>query len=118
MSKHDKPHKVEKLARSEQPCLAICAGKHCAKAGTKHLVRAAHTALAQAGLDGQVSVELTKCQDYCDDAPVITVLPGPFPYIALTPMAVFQIVLEHLQHGRPLRPFLHKRARRRLEMAA
>jgi (2Fe-2S) ferredoxin len=81
-------------------------------------LKAAHTALTQAGLAGEVRVELTKCQDYCDDAPAVTVLPGPYPYIELTPMAVLQIVLEHLTNGRPLRAFLHKRARRRLEMAA
>jgi NADH:ubiquinone oxidoreductase subunit E len=113
MSKHDKPRKVEKLA--DRPCLAVCAGKHCAKAGTKHILRAAHAALAEAGLDGQVVVELTKCQDFCDDAPAVTVLPGPYPYIDLTPMAVQQIILEHLARGRPLRSLLHKHARRRLD---
>jgi NADH:ubiquinone oxidoreductase subunit E len=117
MSKHEKPRKVEKLAHNERPCLAVCAGKHCAKAGTKHILRAAHAALAEAGLDEEVGIELTKCQDYCDDAPAVTVLPGPYPYIELTPKTVLQIVLEHIVNGQPLRSFLHKRARRRLELA-
>lgn len=113
MGKHDKPRKVEKLAASERPCLAVCAGKHCAKAGAKHILRAAHSALAQVGLEGQVGIELTKCQDYCDDAPTVTVLPGP--YIELTPKNILQIVLEHLANNRPLRALLHKRARRQLD---
>jgi len=118
MSKYEKPRKVEKLARQEMPCLAVCAGKHCAKAGTKHLLRTAHAALAEVGLDGEVGVELTKCQDYCDDAPAVTVLPGPYPYIEMTPKSMSQMIQEHVANGQPLREFLHKRARRQLDKAA
>jgi len=79
MSKDHKPRSIAKLARHDQPCLAVCAGKHCAKAGTKHIRRAIQAALTHARLDGKIVVELTKCQDYCDDAPAATVRPGPFP---------------------------------------
>ena len=114
MSKYDKPRKVEKLARSDRPCLAVCAGKHCAKAGTKHILRAVHTALDEAGLDRQVLVELTECQDYCDHGPVVTVLPGQYPYVELTPRAAEQVVREHLGQDRPVLSLLHKRMRKRL----
>jgi len=115
MGKDHKPRHVTKLASNDRPCLALCAGKHCAKAGTKQIRRALEAALTNAGLDGKVAIELTKCQDYCDDAPAATVLPGPFPYLELTPTTVQQIVMEHLANGRPLHSLLDKRTRRRLE---
>jgi|HigsolmetaAR201D_1030396.scaffolds.fasta_scaffold34374_1 NADH-quinone oxidoreductase subunit F len=115
MSKYDKPRKVEKLARLERPCLAVCAGKHCAKAGTKHILRAVHAALDDAGLDSSVQVALTKCQDYCDYGPVVTVLPGEYPYVGLTPQSVQQVVQEHLGQERPVVSLLYKRMRKRLQ---
>lgn len=117
MGKHDREDvvKVEHLLRNERPCLAICAGKHCAKAGAKQVIRATRTALEEAGLAETVPVALTKCQDYCDDGPAITVLPGGYPYVELCAQSARQIVLSHLRDGRPVLERLTKRFRRKLE---
>lgn len=107
--------KVEKLLRSDRPCLAVCAGKDCARHGAKHVIKAARQALEEAGLAETVDFALTKCQDYCDDGPTMTVLPGNFPYVELSPEAAREIVLEHVRDGRPVLARLHRRARRKYE---
>lgn len=112
---HDRVVKVEKLLRQGRPCLGICAGKDCARAGAKHVIRAARAALDEAGLAATVGVELTKCQDHCDDGPALTVIPGAYPYVGLSPTSARQVVLEHLRDGRPVLRHLQKRARRKLE---
>lgn len=116
MAKYDKPSKLKKLAKQdyEQPCLAVCAGKHCAKAGTKHILSTIQQTMADQQLDN-VSLVLTKCQDYCDDGPVVTVLPGEFPYLELTPQTIAQILDEHIGQNRPVLSLLHKKMRKRLE---
>ncbi|MCG8348960.1 MAG: hypothetical protein MI924_14410 [Chloroflexales bacterium] len=117
MGKHsnDQVVKVEKLLHSKQPCLGICAGKHCAKSGAKHVIRAVQAALAEAGLMGSITYKLTKCQDYCDDGPAMTVIPGAYPYVALCPDSARQVVFDHVRDGRPVHRRLHKRFRRKLE---
>lgn len=117
MGKHDREHgvKVEHLERRAGPCLAVCAGKHCARAGAKHVIRAVEASLHEAGLADMVQLALTKCQDYCDDGPVMTVLPGGYPYVELDPEAARQVVLEHVRDGRPVLAQLHRRKRRKLE---
>ncbi len=115
MGKYEKPRTIDKLMGSDQPCLAVCAGKHCAKAGTKQLLHAAQTALTQTGLTGQVTVALTKCQDYCDHAPAVTVMPDNYTYTHVTAFAMLQLVQEHLVHGQPMRVLMHKRSRRRFD---
>lgn len=107
--------KVEKLSRGDRPCLAVCAGKHCARAGAKHVIRAVNQALEEAGLAEAVTFALTECQDYCDDGPAMTVLPEAYPYVDLCPASARQVVLDHLRDGRPVLRQLHKRARRKLE---
>jgi (2Fe-2S) ferredoxin len=114
MAKHGKPATIKALIRDDQPCLAVCVGKKCAKAGARHILAAATAGLEAESL-GQIPLRLTKCQDYCDDAPMLSVLPGEFPYLKLTPAAVRQIIVAHVGRGEPVRELLHKRARRRLE---
>lgn len=117
MGKHDREEvvKVEQLGRGGRPCLGICAGKHCAKAGTKHIVRAVRAALDEAGLGETVPVTLTKCQDYCDDGPAMTVFPGEYPYLELSPDDARRVVAEHVVDGRPVLELLPKKLRRKLE---
>jgi (2Fe-2S) ferredoxin len=112
---HDRVVKVEKLLRQGRPCLGICAGKDCARAGAKHVIRAVRAALDEAGLAETVAVAMTKCQDHCDDGPALTVIPGEYPYVELCPTSARQVVFEHLRDGRPVLQHLEKRARRRLE---
>lgn len=112
---HDPVVKVEQLARGGGPCLAICAGKDCARAGSKQVIRAIEAALAEAGIAGAVPVVLTKCQDYCDDGPALTVLPGGYPYLELCAESARAVVLDHVRDGRPVLGKLHKRFRRKLE---
>lgn len=117
MGKHDRADvvKVEQLGRRGEVCLGICAGKHCAKAGTRLVLRAVEAALGEAGLGDAVAVTLTKCQDYCDDGPAMTVFPGGYPYVELCPQSARQVVLDHVRDGRPVLGHLHKRVRRKLE---
>jgi (2Fe-2S) ferredoxin len=117
MAKHGKPATIKALVRDDQPCVAICVGKKCAKAGAKHILAAAKAGLEETGL-ADVPLRLTKCQDYCDDAPMLAILPGEYPYINLTPAGVRQIIVAHLGQGQPVGELLHKRARRRLEKQA
>lgn len=116
MGKHDRndPVKVEKL-RGDRPCLAVCAGKDCARAGAKQVIRAARQALEEAGLAETVGFALTKCQDYCDEGPAMTVLPGAYPYVELDAESARHVVLEHVRDGRPVPRQMHRRARRKYE---
>lgn len=117
MGKHDREDvvKVEQLGRAGRPCLGVCAGKHCAKAGTKHVLRAVREAVDEAGLSTSIAVVLTKCQDYCDDGPAMTVFPGGIPYLELDPEDARRVVAEHVVEGRPVFELLPKKLRRKLE---
>lgn len=112
---HDDVVKVEQLARLGRPCLGICAGKDCARAGTKQVVRAVQAALEETGLCDHVAVTLTKCQDHCDDGPTMTVFPSGYTYVELDTDSARRVVLEHVRDGRPVLERLHKRMRRKLE---
>jgi (2Fe-2S) ferredoxin len=118
MGKGDRGQKVEQLTRMGRPCLGICTGKHCTRNGAQQVIGAAQAALYEAGLGEQVSVVPTSCQDHCDDGPVMTVVPGFYPYLGLNPVTTREVILAHLRDGQPVIERLHKRMRRRLRKAA
>lgn len=115
MAKSEKVRSVHKIADDGIPCIAICAGKHCAKAGTKQLVRAMQQALEEQGLATTFRIELSKCQDNCDDAPCLTTLPDDYPYVELEAADSKRIVCQHLCLGQPVLDLLEKKARKKLE---
>ncbi|MFV9507532.1 MAG: (2Fe-2S) ferredoxin domain-containing protein [Oscillochloridaceae bacterium umkhey_bin13] len=116
MGKHDRERavKLEHLIRNRQPCLAVCGGKDCARAGTKHVLAALKAALTEIDGGEQWPVVLTKCQDHCDDGPIVTVVPGPYTYLDLDPTRVREVIVQHIRDGNPVREYLHKRLRKRL----
>jgi (2Fe-2S) ferredoxin len=105
---------VEKLGRKDGICLALCAEKHCARAGAKFLRQALEAGLSEHGLSDSVTVEWTQCQDFCDDAPSLTVLPEGLSYIRLSWKDAREIVESHLLAGEPVSELLDKKSRRRL----
>ncbi|NJN17552.1 MAG: (2Fe-2S) ferredoxin domain-containing protein [Oscillochloris sp.] len=118
MGKSEKPkdvRKIEQLERNGKPCIGVCAGKHCARAGAKQIIRSVQATLTEAGLDERCPLVLTKCQDHCDDSPALTIIPDGYPYIEMTPELARRIVLEHIRDGEPVPEFMPKRYRRKLE---
>ncbi|WP_129670859.1 ferredoxin [Candidatus Chloroploca sp. Khr17] len=116
MGKHDRERgpSIEQVARNGQPCIAVCGGKHCARAGGGMILQAAEAALHEADLTQAVTVVQTRCQDFCDDGPVLTLVPGMYPYLHLCPVSTRQIVLDHVRDGNPVLDKLHRRMRKRL----
>jgi (2Fe-2S) ferredoxin len=114
MSKHDKLPSLEKIGRRSNVCLALCADKHCARSGAKQLRQAIEASLDEHGLSEHIAVEWTKCQDFCDDSPALTVLPQGLSYIRVMPRNARQIVESHLIEGEPVIDLLDKKSRHRL----
>ncbi|NTW03164.1 MAG: (2Fe-2S) ferredoxin domain-containing protein [Oscillochloris sp.] len=117
MGKHDGQDapKVEHLIQRNEACLAICTGKHCSKAGAAFVIGAAQAALEEAGHTETHAIVQTRCQDYCDDGPVMTVVPGGYPYLRMDARTTRQVILSHIRDGNPMPDLMPKRFRRRLE---
>lgn len=86
-----------------RPCrLVICGGSSCAAAGRRRLMRTVYDALDEHALNEQVDIQISDCQDRCDDAPNLTLLPGAFPYARLTPDGVRRIIKQHIAQNQPV----------------
>lgn len=84
----------------------VCGNIHCLANGKDAILRALEDAVWEHGLDGDVDVRVSGCQNQCDFGPNIKVWPGPYQYVRLSPIAVQRIVAEHLRAGTPVAEFL------------
>jgi (2Fe-2S) ferredoxin len=91
----------------------LCGGPHCTASGRSAILKALEDELWAWQLDSSVDVRVSGCQDRCDDAPNMTVWPGPYHYANLTPELVARIVEQHLLHEQPLHEHLQPRRTRR-----
>jgi (2Fe-2S) ferredoxin len=65
-------------------------------------MRTVYDALDEHALNEQVDIQISDCQDRCDDAPNLTLLPGAFPYARLTPDGVRRIIKQHIAQNQPV----------------
>lgn len=86
----------------------VCGNTHCAGRGRDALLARLDEELWRHKLSSEVLVAVSGCQNRCELGPNLTVWPGPFRYIGLTPAAVSRIVAEHLVGGIPVAELLHQ----------
>lgn len=88
-------------------CRAVlCSGDNCTAGGQRRLRKALNRALAAHELEAEVEIQISGCQDRCDDAPNMTLMPGAFAYANLTPEAMELIVEQHIIGGEPVEELL------------
>jgi (2Fe-2S) ferredoxin len=81
--------------------LYLCAAIHCSAAGRAAVHRALAQQIAAAGLGDAVELRDSGCQNRCEDAPNLTVWPGPVRYRRLRPADVARLVIARLRDDAP-----------------
>ena len=82
--------------------LLVCGGTGCHSSGSKAVMEALETEIANKGLTEEVKVVETGCNGYCAAGPVMVVYPEGIFYQKLEPKDVPVLVEEHLLKGRPV----------------
>jgi NADP-reducing hydrogenase subunit HndC len=85
----------------------VCGNVHCSARGRDSLLNRLDNELWYHQLSADVQVIVSGCQNRCELGPNLTVWPGPFRYVNLSPDIITRIVVEHLVGGQPVLEFLH-----------
>jgi NADH-quinone oxidoreductase subunit F len=89
-----------------QPTITVCAGTGCCASGGIELREALQKAVEAKGLD--VQVKITGCRGFCEQGPLVTILPQNIFYTKVQPKHVAQIVNKTLVEGQPVEELLFK----------
>ncbi|MBR6733142.1 MAG: NADH-quinone oxidoreductase subunit NuoF [Kiritimatiellae bacterium] len=78
----------------------VCGGTACCSGGADNIVEAFASELAAAGLKDKVQVVKTGCLGFCEQGPIVKILPQGTFYVQVKAEDVKEIVAEHLVKGR------------------
>lgn len=78
----------------------ICGGTACCSGGGDKIADAFKSRLAEAGLAEKVQVVATGCLGFCEQGPIVKILPQGTFYVQVQEKDVAEIISEHLVKGR------------------
>ena len=78
----------------------VCGGTACCSGGSDKIVEAFANELEAAGLKDKVQVVTTGCLGFCEQGPIVKILPQGTFYVQVKAADVKEIVAEHLVKGR------------------
>jgi NADH:ubiquinone oxidoreductase subunit F (NADH-binding)/(2Fe-2S) ferredoxin len=88
------------------PTITVCAGTGCCASGGIEVREALEKAVREKGVDAQVKI--TGCRGFCEQGPLVTVLPQNIFYTKVQPKHAAQIVTKTLIEGEPVEALLYK----------
>ena len=80
--------------------ILVCGGTACFSGGGDKIIDEFKAQLKDAGLEEKVQVVATGCLGFCEQGPIVKVLPQGTFYVQVKPEDVKEIVNEHLVKGR------------------
>ena len=78
----------------------ICGGSACSSSGSNDITAAFRAEIEKAGLAGKVEVLQTGCLGFCEQGPIVKIMPQGTFYVHVKVSDVAEIVSEHLTKGR------------------
>ncbi|MDR1680595.1 MAG: NADH-quinone oxidoreductase subunit NuoF [Prevotellaceae bacterium] len=87
--------------------LLVCGGTGCRASESAAVVESLRASLTAAGLSDEAQVVATGCFGFCEQGPIVKVMPDNTFYTGVTPADAAEIVAEHVLKGRQVARLLY-----------
>lgn len=84
---------------ASKPCITVCAGTGCCASGGMEVREALEKAVKEQGVETRVDVKITGCRGFCEQGPLVAVLPEKIFYTKVQPKDAAQIVSQTVLEG-------------------
>ena len=86
----------------------VCCGTGCLASGSAKVAEAFRTLLAGTGHQVECLVKETGCQGFCENGPMVRILPDDITYYKVKPADAAEIVAQTVEQGQPVTRLLAK----------
>jgi NADH:ubiquinone oxidoreductase subunit F (NADH-binding)/(2Fe-2S) ferredoxin len=87
--------------------ILVCGGTGCKASSSDLLSASLRSAISENGLEGEVQVVQTGCFGFCEQGPVVKILPDNTFYVGVTAEDSMEIIQEHIIKGRKVHRLLY-----------
>jgi NADP-reducing hydrogenase subunit HndC len=92
----------------KKPCVTICSGTGCRAYQSETVARTFQEELAKQGLYEKVNVRRTGCHGFCEQGPIVVILPDEICYLRVKTGDVAEIVSQTLSEGKVVERLLYE----------
>jgi (2Fe-2S) ferredoxin len=85
----------------------ICGGTGCRASHSAQIIEEFRNSLKEKGLEHEIQVVETGCFGFCEQGPIVKILPDNTFYVGVTPDDVCEIISEHIVKGRKVTRLLY-----------
>ncbi len=98
----------------QRPCILICGGTGCLANAAGEVIAAFREVLAKHELDHKVGLRITGCHGFCEQGPLVVLLPERLLYVSVTPDDAEEIVEKTVLNGERIERLFYKDASGRI----
>lgn len=93
--------------------IRVCCGTGCLANGSRDVAEALEEQMKAANVDAQVvcTVKRTGCNGFCENGPLVTIVPDEISYYHVKPSDVEEIIEKTIRNGEPVERLLYKNDR-------
>src|SRR5574344_1807181 len=85
--------------------ILVCGGTGCKSADSSHIVENLNAELESHGIEDEAKVVLTGCFGFCEQGPIVKIIPDNTFYTKVKPEDAKEIIEEHVIKGRSVKRF-------------
>jgi NADH:ubiquinone oxidoreductase subunit F (NADH-binding)/(2Fe-2S) ferredoxin len=93
--------------------ILVCAGTACESSKGKELYEALENELKAQGVEHEAQLVKTGCFGFCEQGPIVKILPDESFYVKVGPEDARKIVAEHIVKGRPVEELLYEKGQKK-----
>jgi NADH:ubiquinone oxidoreductase subunit F (NADH-binding)/(2Fe-2S) ferredoxin/Pyruvate/2-oxoacid:ferredoxin oxidoreductase delta subunit len=90
-----------------KPCITVCAGTGCCASGGVEVRDALRSAIKEQGVEAQVDLKITGCRGFCEQGPLVAILPEKIFYTQVKPKDASEIVAKTIVAGEVVERLLY-----------
>lgn len=91
-----------------KPCVTVCAGTGCCASGALEVKAALDEEIKKQGADVHVDIKITGCRGFCEQGPLVAVLPTKIFYTKVKQSDAAQIIAKTILKGEIIDKLLYK----------
>ncbi len=91
-----------------KPCVTVCAGTGCCASGALEVKAALDEEIIKQGADVNVDIKITGCRGFCEQGPLVAVLPSKIFYAKVKQTDAAQIISKTILKGEVIDKLLYK----------
>ena len=91
----------------KKPCIILCSGSACLASRSKEVAQSLEAEIEKQGLRAAVDIKKTGCHGFCEQGPIMIILPEDICYVQIVPEDIPEIISQTIKEKKVIERLLY-----------